>query len=137
MRFAKLAVSSVLAASTLLAGSGCGVNHGFIRDSVTANEVQYRMNVITQRYVRSVSGSANYGSVLCVFPVNGDGYKRAMEDLYQSAQLRPNQTILNLREDHKAVSYVGFYCNWNVTVSGDVFEFTPGAPLASNGGGAS
>jgi len=120
-----------LLALLLAVAVGCGYSHGFIRDSMTTHEVRYNINVVSQRFIKTASGSSNEGSIFCFIPVSGDLYKRAMDDLYAHAALGPNQTVNNLREDHQSVWYLFFFCNDRLTVSGDVVEFTPGPPSKS------
>jgi hypothetical protein len=123
------AVSVVALLPPLLAG--CGYTSGFIRDSRSANVVEYRFDVAGERFVRQVSGSADVGYLFCFIPLERGAYKRAMGALYAEAHLAPNQVVMNLREDHTTVSYVGFYCSSTLTVSGDVFEFAPKGEDAS------
>ena len=108
---------------------GCGFNSGFIRDAVSISQREYRMDVVQERFVRTVSGSASTGSVLCLFPISSDMYARAMHEMYDEAKLQPNQTVLNLREDHETTTYLGLYCNYSLTISGDKVEMTPAKPL--------
>ena len=121
----------------LVAGlTGCGFSHGFIRDSTTEHSFRYEMNLGGIRFVKAVYGSATHGLLLCIIPLSGDMYRRAMEDLYAEAQLQPNQIVVNLREDHSLKAFLFFYCSSQVTVSGDVIELTPagstGNPPASS-----
>ncbi|HEX9242047.1 MAG TPA: hypothetical protein VF875_06345 [Anaeromyxobacter sp.] len=47
-----------------------------------------------------------------------------MEDLHQSAALKPNEVIQNLREDSQHL-FVLFYCQHSLAISGDVIEIVP------------
>lgn len=110
--------------------SGCGISGGFLRDSISSQRFDFKMDVAGVNYVQSVSGSATTGAILCLFPLSSDLYETAMRNLYASAQLEPNQVVMNLREDHVIRSFVGVYCNHKVIISGDVFQLTPAAPGA-------
>ncbi|QRN95943.1 hypothetical protein JRI60_44060 [Archangium violaceum] len=122
-------MTKTLRLSTLALGAGllagCGASGGFIRDAVSTQQLEYRMDVSGVRYVKPANGSASTGSVLCIIPLSGHLYQEAMQELYLSAELAPNQVIMNLREDYSIRSYLGFYCTRQLTVSGDVFELTP------------
>jgi hypothetical protein len=109
----------------ILVLGGCGFNSGFIRDAASISQREYRMDVVQERFVRTVSGSASTGSVFCLFPISSDMYSRAMHEMYDEAKLQPNQTVLNLREDHETTTYLGLYCNYSLTISGDKVEMTP------------
>lgn len=113
------------AAVLVLTGSACGLSGGFIRDSLTTNQFDYRMEIEKLRYVRLVQGNSSIGSVLCLIPLGDQLYTRAMEDLYASAALQENEVVVNLREDSTVVSYVGVYCISRLTVSGDVVQLVP------------
>jgi hypothetical protein len=114
-----------------LAVAGCGLNHGFIRDDTSAHELKYEMKISGQRFIKTASGSATDGSVLCFIPISSEVYKRAMDDLYANADLGPNQDLINLREDHGIRSWFFVYCTGALTISGDVIELTPeGSPAA-------
>ena len=104
--------------------AGCGLNSGFIRDSTSSQVMDYRMEIMSTKYVRSVSGSASNGSILCIFPLNGEQYARALNEVYRYAALKTNETLQNLREDHEFRFYL-FYCNHILTVSGDVVSLMP------------
>jgi hypothetical protein len=118
-----LRLSSLVLSVGLLAG--CGASGGFLRDSISSQRFDYRMDISGVRYVKSVSGSSSTGSILCVIPLATDLYESAMLDLHASAKLEPNQVLVNLREDYAIRSYVGIYCNRRLLISGDVFELTP------------
>lgn len=110
----------------VLLGTACGGNAGFIRDGASRQSFDYQMDVQAVRHVRTVSGSADIGKVLCLMPLGEDIYKWAMEDLYADAKLAPNQVVVNLREDHAFLGIVPLFCRWTLTISGDVIEVTPG-----------
>jgi hypothetical protein len=122
-----LRLSALALGAGLLAG--CGASGGFIRDSVSTQQLEYRMDVSGVRYVKPASGSASTGAVLCIIPLASNLYQEAMQELYLSAELAPNQVIMNLREDYVIRSYV-FYCSRQLIVSGDVFELTPSGTAA-------
>ena len=105
--------------------ASCGFNHGFIRDDTSSHEFRYDMQLAGQQFIKTVSGSATDGAVLCFIPINSDTYRRAMNELYAAAELGPNQEVINLREDHGLRAYFFFYCTGELTISGDVVEFTP------------
>jgi hypothetical protein len=110
--------------------AGCGVTGGFLRDSISSQRFDFKMDVAGVSYVQSVKGSATTGAILCLFPLAGTLYESAMRDLYASAKLQPNQVVMNLREDHAIRSFLGLYCNHSLTLSGDVFQLSPAAPGA-------
>ena len=115
----------VVTAVAAIAATGCGVRSGFLRDSATVNDFQYRMDVSGVQYLRQASGSSSIGSVLCAIPLNNSLYKTAMANLYNDARLQPNEVLVNFREDTGITSYVGVYCNQNLTLSADVVHLTP------------
>ena len=135
MRFMKFR-NLIIGAVAVVAGAGCGVNSGFLRDSGTLNSFQYRMDVSSISYVRQAAGSSAIGSVFCAIPVGRDLYKNAMQELYANAQLKPNETLVNFREDSSTTVYLGFYCTTELTLSADVVALTPtgGAGPAPMGG---
>jgi hypothetical protein len=105
--------------------SGCGTTGGFLRDSHTITEAEFKMEVGQIRYSRSVSGTAKLGEALCVIPLNDSAYMHAMENLYSQARLGPNEVLTNFREDSAFLWYLGFYCQKMITISADVLEVTP------------
>ena len=111
---------------------GCGASGGFLRDSISSQRFDYKMDVAGVRYVKSVSGSSSTGAVFCFIPLAANLYQNAMRDLYATAKLEQNQVVVNLREDYVIRSYLGFYCSRHLIVSGDVFELTPSARDASS-----
>jgi hypothetical protein len=113
-----------------LAASGCGSTHGFLRDSQSITQSQFRMEVSQIRYSRSASGSAKMGEALCLIPLNEAAYQHAMENLYGTARLGPNEVLTNFREDTSYLSYLGFYCVKQLTISADVMEVTPAGASA-------
>jgi hypothetical protein len=104
--------------------AGCGASSGFLRDATSSQRFDYTMSVSGVRYLKSVSGTSSNGSLFCVIPTSADLYQQAMQSLYASAQLQPNQVVMNLREDYAFRSYL-FFCSRQLTLSGDVFELTP------------
>lgn len=110
--------------------AGCGASGGFLRDSISSQRFDYRMDVSGVRYLKSVSGTSSTAAILCIIPTGSDLYQRAMQDLYASAQLDDNQVVMNLREDYSLRSYI-FWCSRDLTLSGDVFELTPATHGAS------
>jgi hypothetical protein len=82
------------------------------------------MDVTSVEHKRTVSGTASVGLVLCVIPISGEYYKRAMEELHQKASLNPNEVLANFREDHAITSFLGFYCSQEVTLSADVVKLS-------------
>ena len=111
--------------------AACGGSVGFLRDTHSGTLIQANLGITEFRHVKTVYGTAEYTSVLCFFPLGGDVFRRAMENLHQSAGLKQNQLVLNLREDHTLLTYFLFACNYAVTISGDVTEFGPPSPQTS------
>lgn len=107
--------------------TGCGTTSGFLRDASTVNQHQYRQDVKTVTYLRSVHGSSTIGSFFCIMPVSGGVglYKDAMVQLHRMAALQPNQVLENIREDHESTAYLVFFCTKTLTLSADVVELTP------------
>jgi hypothetical protein len=111
---------------------GCGGSSGFLRDATTANAHQYRQEVVAVRYVKSVEASDTVTSVFCIIPTSSEGmYATTMKELHAEAQLKPNQLLENIREDHSFAFYF-FFCTSTLTLSADVTElYPPGTPLPS------
>jgi hypothetical protein len=110
--------------------AGCGASGGFLRDAVSTQRFDYQLNVSGVRYLKSVSGTSSTGSLFCAIPTSADLYQQAMQHLHASAQLQPNQVVMNLREDYAVRSYL-FFCSRQLIISGDVFELTPATHGAS------
>jgi hypothetical protein len=103
---------------------GCGSTAGFLRDSITQVQVQRGDFRIVKT---GLAASADTGKVFCMIPVDdGQAYRHAMEGLHAATRLGPNQMLVNIREDWKAITYLGFYCAFTLTVSADVIEFGGG-----------
>ena len=130
----KLHGNIIISLITLATFTSCGFTSGFLRDSTTAQQIRYNLDIGFQRYLRSVSGSATSGSVFCAFPLRSGAnkYREAMLRLYEEAKLGPNQAVINLREDHQFYVYLGFYCSDTVTISGDVVVFEPTSQYRQN-----
>ncbi|MBX5480673.1 MAG: hypothetical protein IRZ16_02315 [Myxococcaceae bacterium] len=119
---------AVLAA--MVFASGCGLRNGFIRDSVTAQEFRFNLNVRSVQHLRTVEGTATLGLLFCAIPLEERLYARAMEDLYQNAKLKENEVLVNLREDTGQTFYLGLFCQQRLTVSADVVRITTDAAPA-------
>jgi hypothetical protein len=125
-RLAVLDRVRVRIAVVLLAGLaflGCG-RSGFVHDASSIDTHQFRMEVSAQRYVRSVSGAASIGFVLCAIPTSGGAYRSAMTALHAEAQLKTNEVLVNIREDHTFLPLL-FYCQEDLILSADVYEVVP------------
>jgi len=113
----RLALAGLL--SLLVAG--CGGSSGFLRGSVTQVQVQHGDFRVVKT---SLHASAETGKVFCLIPTDdGQVYRHAMEDLHAWARLKPNQMLVNIREDRKVMVYF-FYCTSTLTLSADVIEFS-------------
>jgi hypothetical protein len=100
---------------------GCGYSSGFVRDSRSAQLIKYDSRATLVSYSRSVDGQATNSSLFCVIPLSSDPlYKSAMEELHKAAKLKPNEALMNLREDRLRITYFGFYCKVLLTLSADV-----------------
>jgi hypothetical protein len=124
-------MKKLTAAFALTALTGCGFSSGFVHGADTAVRHELHVDVTTMRHVRRAEGSASTGSVLCMIPIDGGLYKRAMEKLQQDAHLEANELLENVREDHDFAVYLGFYCSHSLTVSADVVSINaPALPVA-------
>jgi hypothetical protein len=108
----------------LLVLAGCGYNSGLLQDSATGNQVQFRMDISSERYSRTVYGSSSVVSVFCVIPLEGGLYARAMHALHGEARLRPNEALQNLRLDSDPSCFLLFGIR-HLIISADVYEMTP------------
>ena len=102
--------------------SGCSLRGGLVRDSITS----VQLDDAGFEYVQTgVQATMSRGSIFCsiAIPPN-DLYARLMSALHDQAQLRRNETFVNLREDIIVTSIIGLYCNETVTLSADVIRFT-------------
>jgi hypothetical protein len=125
----KPAVRPALAlVAAAVVSAACSVSGGFVRDARGALDL--RIDVANVQYLRTVSGTAEVGSVLCAIPLEDGAYDRAMRALNGSANLGPNQVVLNLREDRSVVTFL-VYCLHRVTISGDVVELSSRSSLTS------
>jgi hypothetical protein len=114
----------LLVFSLLAALVGCGRISGSFLSASSANEHQFRMEIAAQRYARSVSGSASVGSILCAIPTGGGAYRTAMAALHAEAQLKTNEVLVNIREDHTFLTLL-LYCEDDLILSADVYEVIP------------
>ncbi len=112
---------TALAALTL---SGCGIRSGFLRDSRTTTDLKFDMPISSIRHVKTVTGSADVGMLLCSIPMTDDVYTTAMQRLHGNAQLKENEFLAHFREDQGFTWYLGFYCRMHVTISADVLHVT-------------
>jgi hypothetical protein len=113
-------------AIVLLAGLafvGCG-HSGFVHDANSVDAHQFRMEISAQRYLRSVSGAASIAYVFCAIPTNGGAYRSAMAALHAEAQLKTNEVLTNIREDHTFLTLL-LYCEDDLILSADVYEVVP------------
>jgi hypothetical protein len=106
---------------TGLAVVACG-HSGFVHDASSAH--QFRMEISAQRYVRSVSGAASTAFVFCAIPTSGGAYRSAMAALHAEAQLKTNEVLANIREDHTFLTLL-LYCEDDLILSADVYEVVP------------
>lgn len=118
-------VSLALAA---LALGGCGVRSGFLRDSRTTTDFKLDMPISSIRHVKTVTGSADVGMLLCSIPMSDEVYTTAMQRLHGNAQLKENEFLAHFREDQGFTWYLGFYCRMHVTISADVLHVTSAYP---------
>lgn len=81
------------------------------------------------RYVKSVDASTSIGQILCAIPLGSvPPYANTMAELHAAAQLKPNQILENIREDHTVTAWLMFYCTQTLTLSADVIEVVPNGP---------
>lgn len=93
---------------------GCGFNSGALR----AGEPAYSAKGV--QHLRSVEGTSEYKSVLCVYPLsNSRTYKNAVLKMHQMARLQADESFVNLRVDTQTRFY-GVWCKYATTVSADV-----------------
>jgi hypothetical protein len=123
--FLSIPRASVTAASLLLllpsAVCGCGYNSGFLHD---ASSGEYRLEVSSVRYVRTVSGDAQIGSLFCAIPLGSGLYKQAMDALLKDAHLAENEVLKSMRTDDDPSCFLIFGLR-TLTVSADVYVVTP------------
>jgi hypothetical protein len=112
-------IRRILACCAVL-NAGCGVHYGFVRDTATTHDIRYD---VTHgfAYGRTVAGTASGGSILCLIPVADATYADAVKDMYKAAQLKPNEALVNLREDHTFRFYL-LWCTNELLLSADVLE---------------
>jgi len=102
--------------------SGCSLRGGLVRDSITS----VQLDDAGFEYVQTgIQATMSRGSIFCSIglPPN-DLYARLMSELHYQAELKRNETFVNLREDASLTSIFGLYCNETVTLSADVIRFT-------------
>jgi hypothetical protein len=129
----RMRVTVVTVALSLLAG--CGYNEGLLTSWSPGDKHQYRMDLSSVRYVRSVSGRASLGSIFCWgFPFAWGGfargipldhglYQQAWAALQEDAKLKPNEILKDLRIDRDPTCYLLYFVN-DLTISADVYEVT-------------
>ena len=101
---------------------GCGSSSGFLRDATSASAFEYRMDVAHVRYMRTVQGTAETTTIVCLIPTaEVPRHAVAMADLQHAAQLRSNEVLTNLRED-TVTMFTLIYCSTTLTISADVVE---------------
>ena len=123
-----LATMVAVTAAAAALSQGCGYNSGFIRDSTTTHAIRYQLTPQSMQLSRTVRAPGmSTGALLCFIPTDSEPiYAKAMEALYKTAQLAPNEVLLNLREDWTTRAYI-FWCARTLTLSGDVFAIGGGA----------
>ncbi len=121
-RFALFAVVGVVSA---FFASGCGFHGGLRRDADTQNDFQYKMDVSQVEYKGSASGTSDIGMLFCLIPFGSDPYKTAMENLQKDAKLKPNEVLVNFRDDQGFTGIAYIWCTSRLTVSADVIQLTP------------
>ena len=119
-----------LVVMSLVALSSCGFRTGFLRDSQTLNQIDVRLDASSVQLVRQARGTHNIGMLFCTIQFGDAHYASAMEDLMTVAHLGPNEILMNYREDNALTTYLGFWCNSQLTISADVVRITPSAPGA-------
>lgn len=114
--------SLVLAALVLVVASGCGTSIGLLRDSNT----QVHFSEANFEYSKkAVTVRASVGHLLCVIPLDIAPSARLMKDLHDKADLQPNETFVNFRQDLDIRTYAIFWCEMTHTLSADVVRFLP------------
>lgn len=116
---------------------GCGFNSGLLQDTATGNQIQLRMDVVSERYSRTVAGSSYVGAILCFLPIDTGLYDQAMRSLHEHARLQANEVLQNVRVDNDPTCYLLFGVH-RVTISADVYDVTPAGetPPPSQGAAA-
>ncbi len=118
-------LGALVAVIALTGSTGCGLSGGMLRDSQTVNRFDYQIRLQGLRFVRTAQGFATVGSALCIIPLGDSLYANAMRELHANARLQENEVLVNMREDRTTVSYLGFYCQTKVVLSGDVMHLQP------------
>lgn len=116
---------ALLVALAIVPHTGCGMKSGFLRDSRSSQLLKIDLPVQSVRYLRSVSGRARNQALFCIIPYGENLYETAMKRIHQKARIRRNQVLMNLREDFQFTTYLGFFCTYRLTISGDVMELIP------------
>jgi hypothetical protein len=106
------------------AAAGCGYNTGFVHDATSGDQHEYRMDVASVRYARTVYGQAEIGALFCLLPFGRGLYRQAMEELNATAHLRDNEVLENVRTDDDPLCGI-LYGVRRLTISADVYELTP------------
>jgi hypothetical protein len=108
----------------VLAGLGCGYPKlGHLRDSSTSYDLSLREFM----FVDNVAASSQSYSLLCVIDLNPNvyPYRDNMKSLHEQADLKPNQALVNFREDHKFWTFFLLVCSFKDTLAADVVQFDP------------
>lgn len=113
---------------TIITASGCGTSLGFLRDSTTAQRFNYSLDLKEVSMQRTVKASTEAKTILCAIPTDGDPpYATAMERLHTEAKLKPNEVLVNIREDKRILTYI-IYCKHRLTISADVYRLGRSRP---------
>ncbi len=110
-----------VAITLALALVGCGTSLGFLRDSTTSQNFSYSMSVKTLSMQRTVAASVETKTIVCLIPTDGKPpYAAVMKRLHRKANLKPNEVLVNIREDKRVLTYL-IYCKHRLTVSADIY----------------
>ena len=119
------ALRRVLTLGLLTASSvGCGLSTGFLHDPSSDQTIRYQMIIGSERYQRTVFGSSSVPSILCVLPLGGTQYQRAMQELIARATLQVNEHLANIRADNDLACFI-LVGSRTLTISADVYVVTP------------
>jgi hypothetical protein len=114
--------------------TSCGTSIGFIRDSRTSQNFQYSLDLKAVKMQRTVEASTYGKTILCVIPTGGKpAYAETMQKLHKEAKLKPNEVLVNIREDKQILTYL-IYCRQRLTISADVYllSHADAEPASSN-----
>lgn len=111
----------VVALLAALALTSCGVNQGLVRETMA----EVRITGPGFRLVKTdVRAALTVTSILCIIPLDTRIYTKLMAAVHKGAQLKENQTLINIREDFSVRSFL-LWCESDYALSADVIEFGP------------